>query len=77
MYENKKRKVFRMLIGYMRVFSESDRQNTSLQRDALLQEGVDSRHIFEDKASGAKDKRPGLEQALNIRLAKIITLLLF
>lgn len=39
-----------MLVGYMRVSSESDRQNTDLQRDALLKAGVDSRHIFEDKA---------------------------
>lgn len=54
-----------MKIGYMRVSSESDRQNTDLQRDALLQAGVDQRHIFEDKASGAKDKRPGLQRALD------------
>ena len=53
-----------MLIGYMRVSSESDRQHTDLQKDALLQAGVDPRHLFEDKASGAKDKRPGLEKAL-------------
>ncbi|WP_010301873.1 recombinase family protein [Candidatus Odyssella thessalonicensis] len=53
-----------MLIGYMRVSSEGDRQTTDLQRDALLQAGVDPRHIFEDKASGAKDKRPGLQKAL-------------
>ena len=53
-----------MKIGYMRVSSESDRQNTDLQRDALLQAGVDPPHIFEDKASGAKDKRPGLQSAL-------------
>ena len=54
-----------MLIGYMRVSSENDRQNMDLQKDALLQNGVDIRHIFEDKASGAKDKRPGLEKALD------------
>lgn len=53
-----------MLIGYLRVSSEGDRQTTDLQRDALLQAGVDERHLFEDKASGAKDKRPGLEKAL-------------
>jgi len=44
-----------MLIGYMRVSSESDRQTTDLQRDALLMAGVDERHLFEDKASGARD----------------------
>lgn len=53
-----------MFVGYMRVSSESDRQNTDLQRDALLAAGVDSRHLFEDHASGAKDDRPGLTQAL-------------
>jgi DNA invertase Pin-like site-specific DNA recombinase len=53
-----------MLIGYMRVSSDSDRQNTDLQRDALLAEGVDIRNLFEDRASGAKDDRPGLTQAL-------------
>lgn len=53
-----------MLIGYMRVSSESDRQKTDLQRDALLAAGVDSRHLFEDHASGAKANRPGLAKAL-------------
>lgn len=53
-----------MLIGYMRVSSETDRQNTDLQRDALLNVGVDQRHLFEDRASGARDDRPGLAKAL-------------
>lgn len=53
-----------MLIGYMRVSSESDRQSTDLQRDALLAAGVDARHLFEDRAFGAKDHRSGLAQAL-------------
>ena len=53
-----------MLIGYMRVSSESDRQSTDLQRDALLAAGVDERNLFEDKASGAKDDRPDLTKAL-------------
>lgn len=53
-----------MLVGYMRVSSESDRQTTDLQRDALLAAGVDARHLFEDRASGARDDRPGLAQAL-------------
>ena len=51
-----------MLVGYMRVSSESDRQITDLQRDALLAAGVDGRHLFEDHASG---DRPGLAQALS------------
>jgi len=53
-----------MQIGYMRVSSESDRQTTDLQRDALLGAGVDSRHLFEDHASGARDDRPGLIKTL-------------
>ena len=53
-----------MFVGYMRVSSESDRQNTDLQRDALLAVGVDARHLYEDRASGARDNRPGLAQAL-------------
>lgn len=48
----------------MRVSSESDRQTTDLQRDALLAMGIDARHLFEDHASGAKDDRPGLNQAM-------------
>jgi DNA invertase Pin-like site-specific DNA recombinase len=53
-----------MLVGYMRVSSDSDRQNTDLQRDALLAAGVDSRHLFEDHASGKKDDRIGLARVL-------------
>jgi DNA invertase Pin-like site-specific DNA recombinase len=53
-----------MLIGYMRVSSDSDRQSTDLQRDALTAAGVDVRHLFEDHASGAKGDRTGLAQAL-------------
>ena len=53
-----------MLVGYMRVSSDSDRQTTDLQRDALLSAGVDSRHLFEDHASGAKDDCCGLAKAL-------------
>lgn len=54
-----------MLVGYMRVSSDSDRQSTALQRDALLAAGVDERHLFEDKASGVRDDRPGLTNALD------------
>lgn len=54
-----------MLIGYMRVSSDNDRQNTDLQRDALLAAGIDSRHLFEDHASGARDDRKGLQAALD------------
>ena len=52
-------------LGYMRVSSDSDRQSTDLQRDALLAAGVDARHLFEDHASGTKDDRTGLLGRLN------------
>jgi DNA invertase Pin-like site-specific DNA recombinase len=48
----------------MRVSSDSNRQITDLQHDALLAVGVDARHIFEDHASGTQDDRPGLASAL-------------
>lgn len=35
-----------------------------MQRDALLAAGIDQRHLFEDRASGARDDRPGLAKAL-------------
>lgn len=54
-----------MLVGYMRVSSDSDRQSTALQRDALIAAGIDVRHLFEDKASGARDDRPGLKTCLD------------
>ena len=51
-----------MLVGYIRV--STDDQNLSLQKDALLKYGVDERNIFSDKTSGSKDKRVGLDKAL-------------
>jgi hypothetical protein len=39
-----------MLVGYMRVSSESDRQITDLQRDALLRRCVDAGTLLEDHA---------------------------
>ena len=65
LYEYPTLEVFRyMHVGYMRVSSDSDRQTTDLQRDALVTAGVDTRHLFEDKASGARDDRPGLKKCL-------------
>ena len=54
-----------MLVGYVRVSSTDDRQSTDLQRDALLSAGVDQRNIYEDRASGARDDRPGLKGCLD------------
>ena len=53
-----------MLVGYMRVSSVDDRQSVDLQRDALVAAGVDERHLYADKASGARDGRPGLKACL-------------
>jgi len=53
-----------MLVGYMRVSSDGDRQALDLQRDALLAIGVDERHLFEDHASGSRGERAGLAKAL-------------
>jgi len=49
-----------MLIGYMRVSKADGSQVLDLQRDALLQAGVDEARIYHDLSSGAKDDRPGL-----------------
>jgi DNA invertase Pin-like site-specific DNA recombinase len=53
-----------MLIGYMRVSTDGDRQTLNLQKDALLASGVDERHLFEDCVSGAGAARVGLSKAL-------------
>ncbi|EGX5978432.1 recombinase family protein [Salmonella enterica] len=53
-----------MLIGYMRVSSNDERQSVALQRDALIAAGVDPRHLHQDHASGARDDRPGLKTCL-------------
>jgi DNA invertase Pin-like site-specific DNA recombinase len=53
-----------MLVGYMRVSTDGDRQVMDLQRDALLAAGVDERHLFEDRASGSRGNRAGLAKML-------------
>ena len=53
-----------MLLGYMRVSTDSDRQVLDPQRDALVAAGVDERHLFEDRASGSRGDRAGLTKAL-------------
>ena len=51
-----------MLVGYIRV--STDDQNLNLQKDALIKYGIDQRNIFSDKTSGSKDKRVGLDKAI-------------
>ena len=51
-----------MLIGYIRV--STDHHNLNLQKDKLIKYGVDERNIFSSKTSGSKDKRVGLDKAI-------------
>jgi DNA invertase Pin-like site-specific DNA recombinase len=51
-----------MLLGYARV--STDDQKLDLQRDALIKAGVQPNHIYEDKLSGARSDRPGLDAVL-------------
>jgi DNA invertase Pin-like site-specific DNA recombinase len=53
-----------MKLGYVRVSKADGSQNLHLQIEALLQEGVTLGHIYQDKASGKKEDRPGLEACL-------------
>ena len=53
-----------MFIGYARVSSTDGRQSTALQRDALTVSGVAAERIYEDRASGKRDDRPGLAACL-------------
>lgn len=51
-----------MLIGYARVSTQD--QNLDLQREALSKAGCEK--IFEDKISGSRNDRPGLNKALEM-----------
>jgi DNA invertase Pin-like site-specific DNA recombinase len=53
-----------MLLGYMRISKADGSQTTALQRDALIDAGVDPAQLYEDHASGRVDARPGLVAAL-------------
>ena len=53
-----------MLVGYMRVSKADGSQALDLQRDALIAAGVGPGTIYKDRASGAKEDRPGLSACL-------------
>ena len=53
-----------MLIGYARVSKADGSQLLDLQRDALLDAGVTEERLYEDRASGRRDHRPGLDACL-------------
>jgi len=53
-----------MKIGYMRVSKSDGSQVLDLQRDALLEAGVEEARIYSDLGSGRKDDRPGLATCL-------------
>ena len=50
------------LVGYARVSTNA--QELQLQTDALLAAGVSKKLIYEDKVSGSKADRPGLDDCL-------------
>lgn len=51
-----------MLVGYARVSTQE--QNLDRQVDALIQEGVDKRNIYQEKISGTKRWREQLDKML-------------
>ncbi|MBY8978147.1 recombinase family protein [Rhodobacteraceae bacterium NNCM2] len=53
-----------MLIGYARISRGDGSQSLDLQRDALTGAGVAPEAIYEDRASGKLDTRPGLDACL-------------
>lgn len=53
-----------MLMGYMRVSKSDGSQTTDPQLDQLLRAGVAPDAVYEDRASGRDDDRPGLAACL-------------
>lgn len=53
-----------MLIGYARVSKADGSQSLDLQHDDLRAAGVEQDNIYEDRASGGRDDRPGLAACL-------------
>nr|WP_319396594.1 recombinase family protein [uncultured Desulfobacter sp.] len=53
-----------MMIGYIRVSKADGSQVFDLQKDVLIEAGVNPKRIYKDMASGRKDNRPGLRACL-------------
>jgi len=53
-----------MLIGYARISKADGSQSLDLQRDALIEAGVGPEAIYEDRISGKREARPGLDACL-------------
>jgi DNA invertase Pin-like site-specific DNA recombinase len=53
-----------MYIGYVRVSKADGSQVLDLQKDSLIEAGVQQNNIYQDQASGKKDDRSGLESCL-------------
>jgi len=53
-----------MLLGYARVSKKDGSQVLDLQLDALKKAGVESKHIYQDCASGKREDRPSLTVCL-------------
>jgi DNA invertase Pin-like site-specific DNA recombinase len=53
-----------MILGYARVSKADGSQVLDLQHDALKKAGVKATNIYDDRASGAKEDRPGLTACL-------------
>jgi DNA invertase Pin-like site-specific DNA recombinase len=53
-----------MLLGYARVSKADGSQVLDRQRDALLGAGVEPGRLYEDRASGQREDRPGLTACL-------------
>ena len=57
-----------MLIGYARVSKADGSQSLDLQHDALRAAGVEPGNIYDDRASGSRDDRPGGSVAKIVKL---------
>ena len=59
-----------MLIGYARVSKADGSQLLDLQRDALFDACVAAERVYEDRASGRKDHRPGASTPASRRCSR-------